>query len=59
VTTEANGGPAVALYQRNEGAYGFTGLQLIGTDTDAIARVTAYMDPSLAPRFHLPAELSA
>lgn len=57
VTTEANGGPAVALYQRDGGRYRFTGLQLISADAGAIARVTAYMDPSLSPRFHLPEEL--
>ena len=56
---EANGGPAVALYQRDGGRHRFTGLQLIGTDVDVIARVTAWMDPSLAQRFRLPAELPA
>jgi RNA polymerase sigma-70 factor (ECF subfamily) len=59
VTTEANGGPAVAFYERDGDRHRFTGLHLIGTVTGAIARVTAYMDPSLAPRFHLPMELSA
>jgi RNA polymerase sigma-70 factor (ECF subfamily) len=59
VTTEANGGPAVGLYQRDGGRHRFTGLQLIGADGYGIARVTAWMDPSLAQRFRLPAELPA
>lgn len=57
VTTEANGGPAVGLYQRDGEAYRFTGLQLLALDGDQIATITAYMDASLAPRFHLPSTL--
>lgn len=57
VTTEANGGPAVALYESTEGGHRFTGIQLIGIAGDGIARITAWMDPDLARRFHLPAEL--
>ena len=59
MTTQANGGPAVALYQRDGGRYRFTGLQLVSVDAGTIARVTAYMDPSLAARFQLPADLPA
>jgi RNA polymerase sigma-70 factor (ECF subfamily) len=59
LTTEANGGPAVALYRRDDGGYAFTGLQLIDVKGGAIARVTAYMDASLASAFRLPARLPA
>jgi RNA polymerase sigma-70 factor (ECF subfamily) len=59
VTTEANGGPAVALYRRALDGYRFSGLQLIGVEKDGVARVTAYMDPSLAAHFHLPVGLPA
>lgn len=58
VTTEANGGPAVALYRREDDRYRFTGLQLLVVDGGAVGRVTAYMDPELAGRFGLPAELA-
>jgi RNA polymerase sigma-70 factor, ECF subfamily len=58
VTTEANGGPAVALYQRDGGRHRFTGLQLIATDNGFIAKVTAYMDPTLAAGFQLPSDLA-
>jgi RNA polymerase sigma-70 factor (ECF subfamily) len=57
VTTEANGGPALGLYQREGDTYRFTGLQLLALDGDQIGRVTAYMDASLASRFHLPPEI--
>jgi RNA polymerase sigma-70 factor (ECF subfamily) len=58
VTTEANGGPAVALYQREADGYRFTGLQLLALDGDEIASITAYMDDALAAPFHLPATLA-
>jgi RNA polymerase sigma-70 factor (ECF subfamily) len=57
VITEANGGPAVGLYQREDEAYRFTGLQLLTFDGDRIATISAWMDASLAGRFHLPAEV--
>lgn len=59
MTSAANGGPAVALYERDADGYRFTGLQLIGVDDGMVARVTAYMDPSLAARFNLPEQLPA
>jgi RNA polymerase sigma-70 factor, ECF subfamily len=59
MTTEANGGPAVALYARDGEAYVFTGLQLLRVDDGAIATITAYMDAALAERFHLPAGLTS
>lgn len=57
VTTEANGGPAVALYQRDGDHHRFTGIQLLTVDGEQIATVTAFMDSSLAARFHLPEKL--
>jgi RNA polymerase sigma-70 factor (ECF subfamily) len=57
LTTAANGGPAVALYQRDGSDYRFTGVQLLTVDADGIARVTAYMDPVLASEFALPPKL--
>ena len=58
VSTEANGGPAVGLYQRDDDTYRFTGLQLLVTEGDRITTITAYMDTSLAERFHLPASVA-
>ncbi|MGH2455404.1 MAG: RNA polymerase subunit sigma-70 [Candidatus Limnocylindria bacterium] len=58
VTTEANGGPAVGLYQREGDGYRFSGLQLLALDGDQIGIITAYMDASLAGRFHLPDALA-
>ena len=57
VTTEANGGPAVALYRRENARYVFTGLQLLAMGDGKVGTVTAYMDAGLARRFHLPATL--
>lgn len=53
----ANGGPAVALYQRGADAYRFTGIQLLAMDGEGITRVTAYMDGGLAARFGVPTDL--
>jgi RNA polymerase sigma-70 factor (ECF subfamily) len=58
VTTEANGGPAVAIYQRDGEVYRFTGLHLLTVARDRIATITAYMDGSLAGRFHLPPSIA-
>ena len=57
VTTEANGGPAVGLYLRQGDTFRFTGLQLLTMGGDGIRRITAWMDDSLADRFHLPGEV--
>jgi RNA polymerase sigma-70 factor (ECF subfamily) len=59
MTTEANGGPAIALYSRDGDTFGFTGIQLLGVDGRGIATVTAYMDGALAQRFKLPQTLRA
>ena len=57
VATEANGGPAVGLYQRAGDEFAFTGLQLLSVDGGQVATITAWMDGALAPRFHLPLRL--
>ena len=57
VTTEANGGPALALYERHGMAHAFTGIQLITVRESKVASLVAYMDPALASRFHLPPKL--
>jgi RNA polymerase sigma-70 factor (ECF subfamily) len=54
VGTEANGGPAVGLYQRDGDTYRFTGLQVLSVEGAHIRAITAWMDGSLADRFHLP-----
>ena len=59
MTIGANGGPAVALYQRDGDGHRFTGIQLVSMDAGAIARVTADMDDRLAGAFHLPARIAA
>lgn len=57
MTTEANGGPAVGLYQADADGYAFTGLHLLTLAGDRVATVTAFMDGSLAAGFHLPSRL--
>jgi RNA polymerase sigma-70 factor (ECF subfamily) len=51
----ANGGPAVAMYERTDDGDRFVGVHLLRVDGDAIGAVTAFMDPDLADRFRLPA----
>lgn len=57
ITIGANGGPAVALYERDGDGHRFAGIQLLAIESDGIARVTAYMDDRLAAIFHLPPRL--
>ena len=57
MATAANGGPAVALYAREDDGHGFVGLQLLTVDRDRVTRITAYMDDALAERFRLPHRL--
>jgi len=59
VATEANGGPAIGLYQRDGDTFRFTGLQLLTIEESEIAVISAWMDDSLAGAFHLPNALSA
>ena len=54
VTTEANGGPATGLYQREGDEFHFAGLQQITMHGERIGAITAWMDGTLAERFHLP-----
>ena len=55
----ANGAPAVAMYQREAGAYRFLGIHLLAMNAGRVGRVTAYMDEGLAATFHLPRQLLA
>ena len=59
LTIGANGGPAVALYQRDADVYGFVGIHLLAMEAERITRITAYMDPGMAAIFHLPTQLDA
>ena len=57
--TRANRQPALAAYRRlgNAAAYRAWGIWVLTMDVDAIAEVTAFVDPELLPKFGLPAEL--
>ncbi|HEY8169787.1 MAG TPA: RNA polymerase subunit sigma-70 [Candidatus Limnocylindria bacterium] len=57
--TAANGGPALAMYERTAHGYRFIGVHLLAIDGDAIDVVTAFMDDGLAGRFEVPATISA
>jgi RNA polymerase sigma-70 factor (ECF subfamily) len=58
VTVGANGGPAVAMYERIDVGYRFIGVHLLALSDGDIATVTAFMDPALASRFRVPAAVS-
>jgi RNA polymerase sigma-70 factor (ECF subfamily) len=58
VPITANGGPAAAMYEQTPEGDRFIGVHLLGIDGEAIAVVTAFMDPGLAARFELPAILA-
>ena len=57
VPTRANGQPAVVIYERAADggyeAYGVQVLTMIGARIARIARITAFIDPSLVPTFGL------
>ena len=57
--TEANGQPAVACYAWDEatGAYVAQVMDVLSLDGEQITAVTAFIDPSLFPRFNLPTQL--
>ena len=56
VATRANGQPAVAAYLRGpEGAYHAHAIQVLTVTAEGIARVVAFLDPSLFATFDLPA----
>ncbi|MEO8510033.1 MAG: RNA polymerase subunit sigma-70 [Chloroflexota bacterium] len=58
VPITANGGPAAAMYEQTPEADRFIGVHLLAIDGEAIAVVTAFMDPGLAARFEVPAILA-
>ena len=56
VATRANGQPAVAAYLRgDEGGYDAHAIQVLTVTATGIARVVAFLDPSLFDTFDLPA----
>lgn len=61
LVTHANGQPAVACYVWHEGtgAYLAEVLDVLTLDGEQITAVTAFIDPSLFPRFKLPTQLAA
>jgi RNA polymerase sigma-70 factor (ECF subfamily) len=57
--TRANGQPAAAVYYRDaDGAYRPYGIAVLTMQTDGIARITAFGDPSLVAAFGFPVEPS-
>ena len=59
--THANGQPAIATYAWNDeaGCYLPTVLQVLTFDGGRIGEITGFVDPSVFPRFGLPASLPA
>jgi RNA polymerase sigma-70 factor, ECF subfamily len=58
IPTSANGQPALAEYTRGQdGVYRAFGVQVLTVVGSRIARVSAFLDPSLVEAFGLPAEL--
>jgi len=60
IPTRANRQPALAVYQRDPDGqtYRAWGMFILSADGAAIAAITAFVDPTLAPVFGLPAELA-
>ena len=61
VLTHANGGPAVAIYQRVDasGIYQAFAIQTLTFEGDLLANVTTFPNPNLFPYFNLPVESRA
>jgi RNA polymerase sigma-70 factor (ECF subfamily) len=58
VPTAANGQPALAEYARGaDGIYRAFGIQVLTIAGSRIARISAFLDPSLFEAFGLPTEL--
>jgi RNA polymerase sigma-70 factor (ECF subfamily) len=55
--TRANRQPAVGVYRLDADIYRPMGIWVLHPDGDAIAEITAFVDPTLPPRFGLPTEL--
>ena len=52
VPTRANGQPAVVAYRRGaDGRFTAHGVEVLTLLGDRIARITAFLDPSLVPTF--------
>jgi RNA polymerase sigma-70 factor (ECF subfamily) len=60
IPTRANRRPAVALYRRDPGhrTYRARGIVVLRVEDEALAEITAFVDPLLMPVFGLPTELS-
>jgi RNA polymerase sigma-70 factor, ECF subfamily len=60
IPTRANRQPAVAAYRLGPDgeAYRAWGILVLSTDGDAIAEITACVDPTLLPAFGLPSQLA-
>jgi RNA polymerase sigma-70 factor, ECF subfamily len=57
---EANGAPAVAVYERDPaagGAYTPRGVQVLRFEDGAVAEITSFLDPTLPERFGFPARM--
>ena len=60
IPTAANGQPALAAYRRGQdGVYRANSLEVLTVTASRIARITAFLDPSLFATFGLPPALSA
>jgi RNA polymerase sigma-70 factor (ECF subfamily) len=61
MVTHANGQPTVACYVWDEGTGTYVAevLDVLNLDGEQITAVTGFIDPSLFPRFNLPAQLPA
>jgi RNA polymerase sigma-70 factor (ECF subfamily) len=59
IPTRANRQPAVAVYRLDPDGrtYHARGIHVLSVDGDAIAEITAFIDPALVPVFGFPAEL--
>jgi len=56
--TRANASPALAIYQRTEGEeYQAFGIHVLAYEANRLTRIVSFIDPSLPPRFGLPATL--
>jgi RNA polymerase sigma-70 factor (ECF subfamily) len=59
IPTRANRQPALAVYRLDSDghAYRAWGVWVLSTDGDAIAEISAFVDPMLLPVFGLPTEI--
>ncbi len=60
IPTRANRQPALAVYRLDPDGhtYGAWGIFVLSADGDAIAEITAFIDPTLLPMFGLPTEIA-